>query len=278
MSASLSACIITSHDVYNSRASLQAYALRTYLLKIGVHALPINYKPDYLSRNFILWDYYSAKLNKPFIRTLYSLVKLPGKIIYRHVTCKKQYDAFTAEYLKLPSKRFSFCEGLKLSPPIADIYIASREKIWNTALPNSKDSAIYLTFALDKAVKADYVASFAEERIEDAYEQNVKSWLHDSNFILNSSLPIIIFAYFIFNIVHRDTIYKLQNNSAFWALMMYTSFSNRFAQLAWFIMPIVCIYPWMKQTFWHMGQSKRLGNYILISYAYTFFSHFILFL
>ena len=271
MSASLSACIITSRDVYNSGASLQAYARRTNLEKIGVHALPIKYKSDYLSRHFILWDYYSAKLNKPFIRTLYSLVKLPGKIIYRHVTCKKQYDAFTAEYLKLPSKRFSSCEGLKLSPPIADIYIAGREKIWNTALPNSKDSAIYLTFALDKAVKADDVASFADERIEDAYEQNVKSWLNDSNFILNASLPIIIVAYFIFN-----TIYKLQNNSAFWALMMYTSFSNRFAQLAWFIMPIVCIYPWMKQTFWHMVQSKRLGNYILISYAYTFFSHFIL--
>lgn len=104
-----------------------------------------------------------------------------------------------------------------------------------------------------------------------------------ADFILYSSLPIITGAFFIFKKRYQDTIYIWLYNiyitsNAFWVLMMYASFSNRFAQLSWFIMPIVCIYPWMKHSFWKTGQSKRLGNYILICYAYTFFSHFLLLL
>mgnify|MGYP000823702255 CR=1 FL=1 len=40
---------ITCHDVYNVGASLQAYALVTYLRKLGHDAQIIDYKPDYLS-------------------------------------------------------------------------------------------------------------------------------------------------------------------------------------------------------------------------------------
>ena len=37
---------ITCHDVYNVGASLQAYALVTYLRKLGHDAQIIAYKPD----------------------------------------------------------------------------------------------------------------------------------------------------------------------------------------------------------------------------------------
>lgn len=102
-----------------------------------------------------------------------------------------------------------------------------------------------------------------------------------ADFILYSSLPIITGAYFIFKKKYQDTIYIWLYNiyitaNAFWVLMMYASFSNRFAQLSWFIMPIVCIYPWMKEQFWINGQKKKMGTYILICYFYTFFSHFIM--
>lgn len=102
-----------------------------------------------------------------------------------------------------------------------------------------------------------------------------------ADFILYSSLPIITGAYFIFKKNYQDTIYIWLYNiyitaNAFWVLMMYASFSNRFAQLSWFIMPIVCIYPWMKGHLWSARHCKQLGWYIFLCYAYTFFSHFIL--
>ena len=44
-------CTITCHDVYNVGASLQAYALQTYLKSLGHDVKIIDYKPDYLSKH-----------------------------------------------------------------------------------------------------------------------------------------------------------------------------------------------------------------------------------
>lgn len=62
---------------------------------------------------------------------------------------------------------------------------------------------------------------------------------------------------------------------AFWVLMMYASFSNRFAQLSWFIMPIVLMYPWFKVRVWK-DQSRRLALFLLVCYAYTFWANLLL--
>ncbi len=47
----LKICTITCHDVYNVGASLQAYALQTYLKLLGHDVKIIDYKPDYLSKH-----------------------------------------------------------------------------------------------------------------------------------------------------------------------------------------------------------------------------------
>lgn len=47
-------CTITCHDVYNVGASLQAYALQTYLKSLGHDVRIIDYKPDYLSQHYRL--------------------------------------------------------------------------------------------------------------------------------------------------------------------------------------------------------------------------------
>ncbi len=99
------------------------------------------------------------------------------------------------------------------------------------------------------------------------------------DFLLYSALPIISGGYFIFKKLYRDPFYLWLYNiyivcNAFWLLMMYAAFSNRFAQLSWFIMPIVCMYPWFKERFWK-HQETQLASFLLICYAYTFYSHFV---
>lgn len=96
-----------------------------------------------------------------------------------------------------------------------------------------------------------------------------------ADFLLYSALPIITGWYFFIRRGYRDKTYLWLFNiyvtsNAFWILMMYASFSNRFAQLSWFIMPIVLMYPWFKVRVWK-DQSQHLAGFILICYAYTFY-------
>lgn len=130
---------ITCHDVYNVGASLQAYALVTYLRKLGHDAQIIDYKPDYLSNHYPLWGLGNPAYDKPVIRELYNLAKLPGRLKARNG--KAEYDRFTAEFLPLTPRRYTSNDDLKQNPPEADVYFAGSDQIWNCFFPNGKDPA-----------------------------------------------------------------------------------------------------------------------------------------
>ena len=74
---------ITCHDVYNHGASLQAYALQIYLESLGHTVEIIDYKPDYLSGHYQLWSVDNPVYDKPIVKQLYNLAKLPGRLIGR---------------------------------------------------------------------------------------------------------------------------------------------------------------------------------------------------
>ena len=73
-------CTITCHDVYNAGASLQAYALQTYLKSLGHDVKIIDYKPDYLSQHYRLDVVANPKYDKPLLKQAYLLAKLPGRL------------------------------------------------------------------------------------------------------------------------------------------------------------------------------------------------------
>ena len=83
--------IITCHDVYNSGASLQAYALMKYLENNGHKVEIIDYKPDYLSNHYKLWVISNPKYEKNIIlKILYLILKFPERILA--LKNKKIYD------------------------------------------------------------------------------------------------------------------------------------------------------------------------------------------
>ncbi len=173
---------ITCHDVYNAGASLQAYALAHYLMNLGHDVQIIDYKPDYLSGHYRLWGGVNSAYDKPGLRQLYCLLKLPGRMQRRLSKRKKEYDSFTKKYLPL-TERYSSFEELQNSPPEADVYIAGSDQIWNTIFKNGRDPSFYLHFAPEQTVCASYAASFATEHIQPGYEENVTEWLHRLNYI-----------------------------------------------------------------------------------------------
>lgn len=150
-------CTITCHDVYNVGASLQAYALQTYLESLGHDVKIIDYKPDYLSRHYRLDVVGNPKYDKPLVREMYLLAKLPGRL--RVLPRKRAFDSFTARYLHL-TRRYGSNDELRADPPEAAVYIAGSDQIWNPLFPNGKDPAFYLEF-VRCGERASYAASFS---------------------------------------------------------------------------------------------------------------------
>lgn len=168
---------ITCHDVYNSGASLQAYALMKYLQELKHDVEIIDYKPDYLNNHYKLLKIGNKKYEKNFIyQILYLTIKLPGRIL--SLKTKKKYDDFKKNYLNITNMRYTSNEDLKNNLPIADTYIAGSDQIWNTMFKNGKDPAFYLDFVPDEKNKLSYAASFALDSIPKEFIENTKKMLN----------------------------------------------------------------------------------------------------
>lgn len=182
---------ITCHDVYNYGASLQAYALQAHLESLGHDVEIIHYKPDYLSGHYKLWTVSNPVFDKPLVKQLYLLAKLPGRLM--SLKRKKVFDEFTAKYLKL-TRRYNSYEELKADAPEADVYIAGSDQIWNTLFRNGRDAAFYLDFGKPDVKRISYAASFATLDVVPEYREFVKQELRGIDCISireKTSLPLL---------------------------------------------------------------------------------------
>ena len=183
---------ITCHDVYNHGASLQAYALQTYLSSLGHDVEIIDYKPDYLSGHYNLWAISNPIFDMPVVKQLYLLAKLPGRLI--SLRRRWKFDKFTREYLHLTPQRYHSSEELKANPPQADVYIAGSDQIWNTLFQNGRDAAFYLDFAPKTAKRITYAASFATKDVVEEFKPFVRRMLQGLDCISlreKVSLPLL---------------------------------------------------------------------------------------
>lgn len=182
---------ITCHDCYNFGASLQAYALQHYLEEQGHDVRIIHYKPDYLSNHFRLGYIANSKFDRPIIKQIYLLAKLPGRL--KSFSRKHVFDRFTNKYLHL-TRRYNSYEELKVDPPEADLYIAGSDQIWNTLFNNGRDAAFYLNFGNRSTKRISYAASFATADIVPDYRNFVRSELKNLDSISireKISLPLL---------------------------------------------------------------------------------------
>ena len=163
---------ITCHEVYNHGASLQEFALLQYLKNIGHNAQTIHYKPNYLSGHFKLRSISNPRFDKPLLRQLYILAKLPGRIFA--LKRKKAFDEFSRKYINTDSKLYRSNEELKEDLPEADAYICGSDQIWNSFFQNGKDPSFYLNFVPSNKLKISYAASFAIDSIEESLKPFVK--------------------------------------------------------------------------------------------------------
>lgn len=163
---------ITCHEVYNYGASLQEYALLAFLNSHGFAAEVIHYKPPYLSGHFNLWAVSNPKFNRPLVKQLYLLAKLPKRILA--LKKKRTFDEFHRKYIPTGKKLFRSNEELKANLPSADAYICGSDQIWNSYFQNGKDPAFYLNFVPADKKKISYAASFAIDELAEEVKPLVK--------------------------------------------------------------------------------------------------------
>ena len=97
------------------------------------------------------------------------------------------------------------------------------------------------------------------------------------DFVAYSGLGVAIGAYFILRRRFEDEYYRWIFNTyllcnSFWILIIRAPYSNRFAQISWFILPIVLIYPFMRERFW-VNQEKMLGLALVLFFAFNFITN-----
>lgn len=94
------------------------------------------------------------------------------------------------------------------------------------------------------------------------------------DFVIYSAMGVIAGYYFIFRREMEDEYYKWIYNiyllcNAFWILIIRSSYTNRFAQISWFILPVVLIYPFLKERHW-VNHERMVAIAILLIFAFTF--------
>lgn len=167
---------LTTYDVYNYGASLQAYALMTYLARLGHDVEVINYQPDYLTRKYdYKWVNPESALSRYVItRALYRIMKY----IQRQTTMgrKREFDEFNHKIIKETIRVYHTFGELCKTPPEADLYIVGSDQVWNVFYETGRDPAFYLEF-VNKGDKASYAASFSYLDIDEDNRERIKKSL-----------------------------------------------------------------------------------------------------
>ena len=100
------------------------------------------------------------------------------------------------------------------------------------------------------------------------------------DFVLYSATGVFAAYYFILKKNFSDPLYfRLVNvyliANAFWILVIRAGFSNRFAYLSWFLLPLIIVYPIIKVRL-IKEQHQTLGKIIFVYYLFTYVLNFLL--
>jgi len=169
---------ITTWADYNYGASLQAYALLTFLKGEGHDVELIKYLPSYQTRMYdYMWVNPESKASRFWItRWLYRIVKF----FQRMTTLKRKriFDDFNFGELATTNKTYLNYEELMKYPPEADLYLVGSDQVWNVLYDAGNDPAFYLEF-VKNGIKASYAASFSYLEIDEKNKQRIAKSLKD---------------------------------------------------------------------------------------------------
>ena len=182
--------IVTCHDVNNFGASLQVFALQTYLEQAGHHVQVVDYKPYYQQAvNYYPFQFSSRK---GWLRGVASMLyNLPTALA--HQQRNRRFKQFTDRYLHL-TDRYHDIQQLIAAKLKADVFIAGSDQIWNSMYLTGRDSVFYLDFVSSNARKVAYAPSLLVDKNDKRLEYLYRQKLAKFDFLSvreKSSLPFV---------------------------------------------------------------------------------------
>lgn len=167
---------ITTWADYNYGASLQAYALLTYLQMQGHDAELIQYLPPYQTRMYDnMWVNPKSGASRYLVtRWVYRV----AKFVQRMTTLKRKnmFDKFNFHTINTTATLYRSYDELNANPPKADLYIVGSDQVWNVFYEAGRDPAFYLEF-VKSGKKVSYAASFSYLDLGDDDKKRISTAL-----------------------------------------------------------------------------------------------------
>lgn len=125
--------ILTFHCAKNFGAALQAYALLTVLRKYADDVSIINYRPDYIVKDYS--KYIDRRAIVPLIKSLAIFcLYIVRKYFFSYGYRVKKFALFEQKYLKINSELEIFTDKTLVSSGNADYVFLGSDQIWNCRL------------------------------------------------------------------------------------------------------------------------------------------------
>ncbi|MFN6515930.1 MAG: polysaccharide pyruvyl transferase family protein [Nostoc sp. CreGUA01] len=161
--------ILTFHHINNYGATLQAYALWSFLNSQGYDVEIIDYRPLK-----IVWRYLRPLI--PFKQFEKVLVNIPRAWKMRR---------FLLSHVKLSQKKFYGKKGLEYYHDKYDVVICGSDQIWCLDSFRGFDSAFFLDFVSNQSTrKISYAASFGNTVNLGIYQENIYHFINQFQTIL----------------------------------------------------------------------------------------------
>lgn len=178
--------VITCHHVYNYGATLQAFALQSYLKARNNDVGIIDYRLPVHIRYELFTPYpagFCYELIKRFPILNYIITPIKNRNMLRTWGRKKSFDKFDKTFLNILPPTYHSSFEIKNNPPNGEVFIAGSDQIWNPQMPNGTDYSYYLDFGDVNIKRISYAASFGVNEISFEQGEFVKKQLEKFNAI-----------------------------------------------------------------------------------------------
>lgn len=168
--------ILTFHNAHNWGASLQLYALKTYLENLGYEVKVINYRNKTIESNYLYNQKIDVKVNS--VKRVLKYIFLEVEKLYSDSQYKEKWKKFNEFINKMTDNDDEIKDIEKLSELDVDYFICGSDQIWNYTLTNGLDGVYFCDFNT-KAKKIAYAASMGVKSLPDEEEKKFRQYLQN---------------------------------------------------------------------------------------------------
>ncbi|WP_182866196.1 polysaccharide pyruvyl transferase family protein [Rhodopirellula sp. JC639] len=167
--------LLTFHFSNNYGALLQAYALRSWLIKQGVDAEFINYHPRYVEEGKFAVDLSADGIRTNLKSLFLQYSKLRSHLFHRQALTA--LDEFRTSRLGIDGPIWRSPEELDSAGLQYDLLICGSDQIWNPSPQFGLDPVYFLNFRATARRRISYAASFGSNELPSVFHRDVKRFL-----------------------------------------------------------------------------------------------------